>query len=70
MNLLLKFFSVLFLKSSKIKKGSKGDLSVLKPTLMAAVPVNHISKLLLEEKLVIFNIFYMYILHIDITKLL
>lgn len=26
-------------QSSKIKKGSKGDVSVLKPTLMAAVPV-------------------------------
>lgn len=26
-------------QSSKIKKGSKGDISVLKPTLMAAVPV-------------------------------
>lgn len=24
--------------SSKIKKGTKGDVSVLKPTLMAAVP--------------------------------
>ena len=27
------------LQSSKIKKGSKGDLTVLRPTLMAAVPV-------------------------------
>uniref|UniRef100_A0AAX7UDF6 long-chain-fatty-acid--CoA ligase n=1 Tax=Astatotilapia calliptera TaxID=8154 RepID=A0AAX7UDF6_ASTCA len=27
-------------QSTKIKKGSKGDTSVLKPTLMAAVPVN------------------------------
>ena len=26
-------------QSSKVKKGSKGDVSVLKPTLMAAVPV-------------------------------
>jgi len=26
-------------QSSKIKKGSKGDLTVLRPTLMAAVPV-------------------------------
>lgn len=26
-------------QSTKIKKGSKGDTSVLKPTLMAAVPV-------------------------------
>lgn len=29
----------MFLQSSKIKKGTKGDLSVLRPTLMAAVPV-------------------------------
>ena len=29
-----------FLQSSKIKKGSKGDVSVLKPTVMAAVPVS------------------------------
>lgn len=28
------------LQSSKIKKGSKGDCTVLKPTLMAAVPVS------------------------------
>lgn len=27
-------------QSSKIKKGSKGDVSELKPTLMAAVPVS------------------------------
>lgn len=33
------FFFVFLLKSSKIKKGSKGDTSVLQPTLMAAVPV-------------------------------
>jgi len=26
-------------KSSKIKRGSKGDASILKPTVMAAVPV-------------------------------
>jgi long-chain acyl-CoA synthetase len=26
-------------QSSKIKKGSKGDATILKPTLMAAVPV-------------------------------
>uniref|UniRef100_A0AAZ3PFF5 long-chain-fatty-acid--CoA ligase n=1 Tax=Oncorhynchus tshawytscha TaxID=74940 RepID=A0AAZ3PFF5_ONCTS len=29
-------------QSTKIKKGSKGDTSVLQPTLMAAVPVRHI----------------------------
>lgn len=29
-----------FSQSTKIKKGSKGDTSVLKPTLMAAVPVS------------------------------
>ncbi len=28
------------IQSTKIKKGSKGDTSVLKPTLMAAVPVS------------------------------
>jgi len=27
-------------QSSKIKKGTQGDVSVLKPTLMAAVPVS------------------------------
>lgn len=32
------FFHIL--QSSKIKKGSKGDCTVLKPTLMAAVPVS------------------------------
>lgn len=30
---------VLLSQSSKIKKGSKGDATVLRPTLMAAVPV-------------------------------
>eukprot|EP00063_Salmo_salar_P064237 XP_014039072.1 PREDICTED: long-chain-fatty-acid--CoA ligase 3-like [Salmo salar] len=29
-------------QSTKIKKGSKGDASVLQPTLLAAVPVRHI----------------------------
>lgn len=31
---------VFVFQSTKIKKGSKGDTSVLKPTLMAAVPVS------------------------------
>lgn len=31
---------VFLFQSSKIKKGCKGDASVLKPTLMAAVPVS------------------------------
>lgn len=31
---------VLYLQSAKIKKGSRGDINVLRPTLMAAVPVS------------------------------
>lgn len=31
---------VLYLQSAKIKKGSRGDINVLRPTLMAVVPVS------------------------------
>ena len=37
-NIIIEFLYA-FIQSSKIKKGTKGDVSVLRPTLMAAVPV-------------------------------
>lgn len=38
-----------YLQSSKIKKGSKGDINMLQPTLMAAVPVSRKEQMLLLQ---------------------
>ena len=41
-------------QSSKIKRGSQGDISALKPTMLAAVPVSESLIILVQFDMVIY----------------